>query len=61
MGFPGDGFMFNTVTVQSFGTKTCRLHAVFYLQHRIKGENIQEIVKSFDPKNKVKNLIKVVE
>ena len=54
---------YNTIqyTVQSFGTKTCGLHAVYYLQHRIKGEDIEEIVKTFDSVNKLENDSIVVE
>ena len=59
--FLSDGFIYNRVTVQSFGTKTCGLHAVYYLQHRIKGEDIEEIVKTFDSVNKLENDSIVVE
>ena len=61
MNFLSDGFLFNTVSLQNYGTKTCGLHAVYYLQHRIKGKSIEEIVKSVNTKNKLKNDSIVVE
>ena len=59
--FLGEGFIFNNVTVQSSGTKTCGLQAAYFLQHRIKGDNIEDIVSSFDTRNRVENDSIVIE